>query len=69
MRLQKPDQCGEQAGLSGAGAQLICPDSGQVQEPPRPPFVRKRRRECRKGKRMGIIWRWWRHALGSVAQR
>ena len=39
MRFEKADQRREQRRLARSRAQLICPDSGQVQEPPRAPFV------------------------------
>ena len=40
MPLEKADDRREQRGIGRAAAQLICPDSGQVQEPQRAPFVR-----------------------------
>ena len=40
MSLEKPYQRREQGGVGRAAPQLVCPDSGQVQEPQRAPFVR-----------------------------
>jgi hypothetical protein len=39
MRLKEPQQRREQCGLRRTRAKLIRPDSGQVKEPLRPPFV------------------------------
>ena len=40
MPLEKADDRREQGRIGRTPAQLVCPDSGQVQEPHRPPFVR-----------------------------
>ena len=40
MSLEKPDESREQGRIGRAAPQLVCPDSGQVQEPQRAPFVR-----------------------------
>jgi hypothetical protein len=66
VRLQESKQRAEQDRLVGPGAQLICPNSGQVQEPQRAPFVTKRRRKRRKCKRMGVGWRSGKHGLEPV---
>jgi hypothetical protein len=42
MRFQEGDQRRQQAHIARAPAQLVCPDSGQVEEPPRPLFFAKR---------------------------
>ncbi len=42
MRLEKGDQRHQQKRIAGPRAQFICPDSGQVKEALRPPFVAKR---------------------------
>ena len=49
MRLEKPQQTGEQRGIAGSGAKRVCPDSGQVEEPPRPSAVAERCRKCGEG--------------------
>ena len=52
MRLEEADQRGEQApARPRRRAKLVCPDSGQVEEPLRPPFVAKRCRKRGEGKR------------------
>jgi hypothetical protein len=45
MRLEKGDERGKQHGIGRSFPQLDRPDSGQVEEPLRPPIVAKR---CRK---------------------
>ena len=39
MRLEEADQRGEQRRVAGSRPKLVCPDSGQVEEPLRPPLV------------------------------
>ena len=39
VRFEEPDQRSEKHRITGSGTKLICPDSGQVKEPPRTPFV------------------------------
>ena len=56
MRLEKPQQGGEQRGIAGSGAKLVCPDSGQVEEPLSPPLLANRCRKRGKRERKGIIW-------------
>ena len=63
MRLEKLDQRGEQPRLARASPELICPDSGQVEEAPGPLRLIERcgkRREC---KGVGIGWRLAEHGL------
>lgn len=42
MRLEEADQSREQGRLARSLAKLIRPNSGQVEEAPRPPFVGER---------------------------
>ena len=63
MCFQEGNQRSEQAGVVSLGSQLVCPDSGQVEEPPRATFVRKRRGQSREGERMRVVWRLALHRL------
>ena len=63
VRLEKADQGREQGRIGRPAPELICPDSGQVQEPPGPAFVTKRCRKGGKGKGQRIIWRLRWHGL------
>ena len=63
MGLKKSDQRREQPGLACSSPQLLCPDSGQVQEPHRAPFVGKRGRKGCERERLGIVWRLEPHRL------
>jgi hypothetical protein len=63
MGLEKTDQGCEQRRFVRPLAKGICPDSGQVQEPPRPPFVGERGSKRCEGKGMGIVWRLTPHRL------
>ena len=67
MRFEEAEQRGEQRRLAGPGPQLICPDSGQVEEPLRPTLVAERCRERGEGKSHRIIWFWVRHGLDDAA--
>ncbi len=49
MRLEKAQECGEQRGLGRAGAKLVRPDSGQIDEPPGPALAPERCRKRGKG--------------------
>jgi hypothetical protein len=42
MRLEEPKQGREEHWIGRFGPKLLSPDSGQVDEPPRPTFVTKR---------------------------
>ena len=53
MRFEESDQRGKQRRIVRPAAKLVCPDSGQVKEPLRPAFVRKRRRKSGEGERIG----------------
>ena len=57
MRFEKADQGREQRRVCRSGAKLVCPDSGQVDEPLSPPPVTERCRKRGKRERKGIIWR------------
>jgi two-component system cell cycle response regulator DivK len=56
VRLEKADEGGEERGVTGPCPQLVCPDSGQVDEPLSPPRVTERCRKCGERQREGIIW-------------
>ena len=56
MRFEEAQQRGEQRGFARLRPQLICPDSGQVEEPLRPPLVAERCRKRGEGKRDRVIW-------------
>ena len=64
MSLEKTDQGREQRGLVRSLPKRICPDSGQVQEPPGAPFVGQCRSKCCEAERVGIVWRLGAHRLG-----
>jgi two-component system cell cycle response regulator DivK len=66
MRLQKGDQSGEKRRLPGPAAKLVCPDSGQGQEPLRAPFVGQGRSKRRKGERERVVWCLRQHGLRLV---
>ena len=63
MRFQEGNQRREKLRISGAAAQLACPDSGQVQEPVRAPFVGNDGRKSGKRDRRRVIWRLGLHGL------
>jgi two-component system, cell cycle response regulator DivK len=65
MGLEKGQSGGQQAALAGAGAQLICIQSGEVEEPPRAPFVGEGRRQRGQGKRFGVICGGAQHGLSA----
>ena len=46
MSLEEAYACGEQRGIGSAAPQLICPDTGQIEEAMRPPVVGERCRKC-----------------------
>lgn len=47
--LEEAQQRGEKRGIGRSGAQLVCPDSGQVEEPMCPAVVPERCRKRGKG--------------------
>ena len=69
MRLEKANQRGKQDGIAGLAPQFIRPDSGQIQEAPRPTFVAERCRKCGEGQRDRVIWCLDRHRLETAADR
>ena len=54
MRFEEADDAGEQRGFADTAAKLVCPDSGQVDEPLSPSLVTKRCRKRGKGNSRGI---------------
>lgn len=56
--LEEADECSEQRRFGGSRPKLLCPDSGQVDEPLRPPSVTKRCRKRGKSKSNGVVWTW-----------
>ena len=66
VRFEEAQQRGEQRRLAGTAAELIRPDSGQVEEPMRPPFVAERCRKRGEGERDRIGWTWGSHGLETA---
>ena len=56
MRLEEADERAKQGRLAGPSAELVCPDSGQVDEPLSPPLLTKRCRKCGERESEGVIW-------------
>ena len=56
MRLEETNEGAKQRRLAGPRPQLVCPDSGQVDEPLSPPHVAERCRKCGERQGEGIIW-------------
>ena len=50
MRFEEPQQRGKDRRIVRLGAKLVCPDSGQIEEPLRPSLVAERCRKRGKGK-------------------
>jgi len=46
---EEADERGEKPRLSRSGTELLCPDSGQIEEPMGPPSITERCRERGKG--------------------
>ena len=68
MRFQKRDQRRKQHRVVRPAPKLICPNSGQVEEPLRPPLVPKRCRKSGKGNDQRItVWRLRVHRLDAAA--
>ena len=57
MRFKEADQCGEKHRIAGPAAKLVCPDSGQVDEPLCPPRITKRYSQCSECEGVRIGWR------------
>jgi len=56
VRFEKTQQSREQLLVARSGAQLVRPDSGQVEEPLRPTLIAERCHERGEGKRYRIVW-------------
>lgn len=63
MAFEEANHGGEKGGLAGPAAKLICVDSGQVEEPPCPPFVGEHGGERRQRQDFGVICRAGRHGV------
>ena len=63
MGLQEPDQCREKRWIGCSFAKLISPDSGQVKEPARPPFVGNSGGKRNEPEGASICWRGLTHRL------
>ena len=57
MGFEEAYDSGEQRRFADSAAKLVCPDSGQVDEPLSPPLVTKRCRKRGKGNSMCVHWR------------
>ena len=57
MGFEEPDQRRKQLRLAKPRAKLLCPDSGQVDEPLSPPIVTQRCRKRGKGDSLRVSWR------------
>jgi hypothetical protein len=57
VRFEEGDQRREEARLAGPAAKLVCPNSGQGEEPPSAPFVSERRSKRGKGESKRVVWR------------
>ena len=57
MRLEEAYDSGKQRRFSDSAAKLVCPDSGQVDEPLSPPLVTKRCRKRGEGNSSHVHWR------------
>jgi len=68
VRLEECDQCRKQYRVVRPAPKFICPNSGQVEEPLRPPLVAKRCRKSGKGNDQRIaVWRLRVHRLDTAA--
>ena len=57
MRFEKAYDGREKPGFADPSTQLVCPDSGQVDEPLSPPIVTQRCRKRGKGDSLRVSWR------------
>jgi len=69
MRFEKADQGRKEGKIAGSRAQLICVDSGQVDEPLSTARITKRCRKRGKGERKRVIWLRGRHDLDMRLKR
>ena len=65
MRFEEGDQRREKRRVIRLAPKLVCPDSGQVEEPPGPTVVSKRCSQCCKRKCLRIGWRLHGHRLDT----
>jgi len=65
MRFEKTNQPGEERRVTSPAPKLVCPDSGQVEEPAGPAVVKKRCSQCCKRKCLRIGWRLHGHRLDT----
>ncbi len=56
MRFEEPQQRGKDLRIVRLGTKLVCPDSGQIEEPLRPSLVAERCRKRGKGKSNRVNW-------------
>jgi len=56
MRFEEADERSQERGFGRPRPKLVCPDSGQVEEPLSPPLLANRCRKRGKRERKGIIW-------------
>jgi two-component system cell cycle response regulator DivK len=68
VRFEETQQRGEKRRISGPGAKLVRPDSGQVEEPLRPPPAAERCGERGKGESNRIVWTRVRKHLDTAAR-
>ena len=63
MGFEKADQFGQEFGRPGAGAKLVRPDSGQVDETAGPPVIVERLHERGKREHLRVVRRFVAHGL------
>ena len=64
VRLEESEEGGEQRRIAEPTAKLVRPDSCQLQEPLRAPFVGERSGKRGKSRRSGVVWRLVGHGVG-----
>ena len=69
VRFEKANERGEQRRVARLALQLVCPDSGQVEEPLRPTLLPERCRKRGKGKSNRVIWCPGVHSLETAVGR
>ena len=65
MRFEESDQRGEERRVVRPAPKLVCPDSGQLEEPAGPAVVSERCSQCCKRKCLRIGWRLHGHRLDT----
>ena len=63
MRFKEAKEAREKRWVGGSATKLLCPDSGQVDEPLSPPSITKRCRKSGKGDSLGVPWRMMKQGL------